>query len=190
MRARFPILVALALTQGGATECGQIIDDRGFDLWCGEELCNWTLEKGEVRRAPTWHDADSGVEMVGDDVAISQDTPVEDADGHCVRVTMVADVEESAEVRLAVDVNVDGTVESDERIPTSDWRKLTYLLRMPEGYQGVRFRLSKVGSGRAVLANIGAEIAEESACTSPALATAPPATTTCATVGLAGGRCQ
>lgn len=188
MRARFPMLLALALTQGGATECGQIIDDRGFDLWCGDALCNWTLEKGEVRRAPTWHDADSGVEMVGDDVAISQDTPVEDADGTCVRVTMVADVDESAEVRLAVDVYADGTVESDERVPTSDWRKLTYLLRMPDGYQGVRFRLSKVGSGRAVLANIGAEIAEDGACTTPPLAAARVAAT-CATVGLAGGRC-
>ena len=167
-------VVALALSQGGATECGQIIDDQGFDLWCGDHLCNWTLEKGEVRPAATWHADDSGVEMVGDDVAISQITPVEAPDGHCVRVTMVADVEESAEVRLAVDVFADGSVESDERIPTSDWRKLTYLLRMPEGYDGVRFRLSKRGSGRAVLANIGAEIADDELCTGDPLATSRP----------------
>jgi hypothetical protein len=168
------IVVVLAATQGGATSCGQIIDDQGFDLWCGEQLCRWELEKGAVQRAATWHDADSGVEMVGDDVAISQVTPVESADGHCVRVTMVADVEESAEVRLAVDVYGDGSVESDERIPTSDWRKLTYVLRMPDTYSGVRFRLSKRGSGRAVLANIGAEIVIDEACTSPPISASRP----------------
>lgn len=163
------LFAGLVLSQAGATECGQIIDDRGFDLWCGDQLCTWQLEKGEVRPAATWHAEDSGVEMVGDDVAITQMTAVAASDGTCVRFTLVADVTEAAEVRLQVDVFGDGSVESDERIPTSDWRKLTYLVRMPADYSGVRFRLSKAGSGRAVLANIGAEIADDAACTTPAL---------------------
>jgi hypothetical protein len=192
MRARIAggLVVVLALSQGGATKCGQVISNQGFDLWCGESLCEWVLEKGEVRPAPTWHGDDSGVEMVGDDVAISQLTPVVDADGRCVRMTMVADVEESAEVRLIVDVWGDDLIESDERIPTSDWRRLTYLLRMPPGYSGVRFRLTKRGGGRAVLANIGAEIADDELCTNPPIEVTRPVGAVCtADADCTGGQC-
>lgn len=174
MRARFPLLFAVALGTGGATECGQIVDDRGFDLWCGQTLCTWQLEKGDIAPAPTWHPDDLGVDMLGDDTAISQMTPVEASDGTCVRFTLVADVAEAAEVRLQMDVFGDGSVETDERIPTSDWRKLTYLVRMPADYSGVRFRLTKRGTGRAVLANIGAEIARDEDCTTDALTTTRP----------------
>src|SRR5262245_3401858 len=98
------IVIAGAVASGGATECGQIIDDRGFDLWCGDRLCVWQVDKGDVRRAATWHDEDAGVEMVGTDVAISQLTPVESSDGHCIRFTLVADIEETAEVHLELDI--------------------------------------------------------------------------------------
>jgi len=174
MRARFPLLFAVALGTGGATKCGQIVEDRGFDLWCGESLCTWTLEKGEIAPAATWHPDDLGVDMLGDDTAISQMTPVEASDGTCVRFTLVADVAEEAEVRLQMDVFGDGSFETDERIPTSDWRKLTYLVRMPADYSGVRFRLTKRGTGRAVLANIGAEIARNEDCTTDAVTTTRP----------------
>jgi hypothetical protein len=91
-----------------------------------------------------------------------------------VRFTLVADVAEDAEVRLQMDVFGDGSVETDERIPTSDWRRLTYLVRMPADYSGVRFRLTKRGTGRAVLANIGAEIAKTEECTTDAITTSRP----------------
>lgn len=158
------LVFVLAASQLGSTECGQVISDRGFDVWCGDRLCAWELEKGEIRPAPTWHEGDTGVELVGLDTAISQLAPAETSDGHCIRVTLVADVEESAEVRLQIDVYGDGTIESDDRIPTSDWRKLTYLMRLPDLYERVRFRLTKTGPGRAVLANIGAEIEIDEAC--------------------------
>src|SRR5262245_21518783 len=87
-------LIAGAFASGGATECGTVIDDSGFELWCDDHLCEWQLEKGDIARAPTWIDQDSGVEMVGDDVAIAQLTPVEFSDGHCIQFTLVADVEE------------------------------------------------------------------------------------------------
>lgn len=171
---RLGIAVALVLGAGGATECGQIVDDRGFDLWCGESLCTWVLEKGDIAPAPTWHPDDLGVEMVGDDTVIWQMTPVESRDGTCVRFELVADVAEDAEVRLQMDVFGDGSIEMDERIPTSDWRRLSYLVRMPGDYNGVKFRLTKRGTGHAVLANIGAEIARSEECTTPALTTVRP----------------
>ncbi|HVK71661.1 MAG TPA: hypothetical protein VM734_00010 [Kofleriaceae bacterium] len=168
------LLAAAALATGGATECGAVLDDSGFDLWCApDRLCAWQLDKGEVRRAPTWHRDDAGVELVGDDVAISQLSPIDGGDPACVRFTLVADVEETAEVFLDVDVYGDGTVEHSERIPTSDWRKLTYLLRMPERYEGARFRLRKRGSGRAVLANIGGETTADADCPGEAIPTGP-----------------
>ena len=187
---RVMFFVPIALAAGGATDCGQIVDDRGFDLWCGDTLCTWVLEKGDIAPAPTWHPDDRGVDMLGDDTAISQMTPVEASDGTCVRFTLVADVAEDAEVRLQMDVFGDGSIETDERIPTSDWRKLTYLVRMPADYSGVRFRLTKAGTGRAVLANIGAEIAGDEECTTPALAASRPDGAFCtADADCASGQC-
>ena len=154
------LLAGVAVTSGGATDCGQVIDDRGFDLWCGDRLCRWNLEKGQIAPVPTWHEGDHGVDLIGADVAISQLTEVASTDGTCVGFDLVADVAADAEVHLLVDVYGDGTIERDERIPTSAWRPVSFRLRMPGFYQGVRFRLTKVG-GHAVLANIGAAIAEE-----------------------------
>lgn len=161
-------VLAIAAGSGGATDCGQAIDDRGFDVWCGDTLCRWRVEKGDVARAATWHDGDSGVSLVGAEAAISQLTSLETEDGHCVKFSLVADVSEDAEVRLQMDVFGDGSNELDERIPTSDWSLLTYRVRMPDSYQGVRFRLVKRG-GDAVLANIGAEMIDDALCTGPAL---------------------
>jgi hypothetical protein len=162
------LFAAVALTSAGATDCGSVIDDPGFDVWCGDRLCRWDLEKGDIAKAATWHQSDNGVEMIGADVAISQLTEVDYRDGHCIRFDLIADVAEDAEVHLLVDIFGDGTVELDQRIPTSDWRALSFHMRMPDFYQGVRFRLSKRG-GHAVLANIGAEIAPAADCPGAAL---------------------
>ena len=48
-----------------------------------------------------------------------------------------------------------------ERLPTASWERLSYLVAMPERYQGITFRLRKEGGGRAVLAQIRAREAEE-----------------------------
>lgn len=165
-------VAAVAVTSGGATDCGQIIDDAGFDLWCGDRLCRWTLEKGAVEPASTWHDGDRGLAMIGADVAISQLTEVDAGDGHCVAFDLVADVADDAEVHLLVDVYGDGSIERDERIPASDWRPIGFRLRMPASYQGVRFRLTKLG-GHAVLANIGAEIVDDAECVGAAIDAGP-----------------
>lgn len=169
------VLGAAALASMGATDCGQIIDDSGFDLWCGADLCKWQVEAGEIRKVPTWHEGDAGVELLGAEAKISQLTDVNNFDGTCVRFEMVADVDESVDLRLQMDVWGDGTYEYDERIPSSDWRHLSYLVRLPATYDGVKFRLYKRGSGRTVLANISAEIAEDGECTTPPLVVTPPA---------------
>ena len=72
MRKHSFLFLLVVASQMGATKCGQVLRDPGFDLWCGDELCAWKVERGDVKRVATWHEADAGVELVGGDVAIEQ----------------------------------------------------------------------------------------------------------------------
>ncbi|HSK04233.1 MAG TPA: hypothetical protein VK932_23430 [Kofleriaceae bacterium] len=158
------LVLGLAGTQLGATDCGQVLRDPGFDLWCGEDLCSWKVVRGEVRRAPTWHARDAGVELVGPDAAISQLAPVNSGDGACIRFELVANVDEEAEAYLAVDVYGDGSIERRERLPASRWKPLSYNLAIKAPFDGIRFELSKQGAGAAVLGRIHAETTNGEGC--------------------------
>src|SRR4249919_3236940 len=161
MRKHSFLFLLVVASQMGATKCGQVLRDPGFDLWCGDELCAWKLERGDVKRVATWNDGDAGVELVGGDVAIEQLTPVNSGDGTCIRFDLVANVAENAEVYLNVDVEGDGTLEMHERIPTSHWQPLSYNFAVVAPFDGIRFEITKKGAGEAVLANIGAETAQD-----------------------------
>lgn len=141
--------------------CNDVLQDPGFDLWCGDSLCAWELESGAIEQVPTWHGSDSGVSMLGDEVAFSQY-----ADQHvsCLRFELIADVEETAEVTLQLDLDNDGAIEHEQRIPTSNWEQLSYLIDMPTTYRGILFRLHKRGSGRAILAEVAALSESSSEC--------------------------
>ncbi len=115
------------------------------------------------RVSPTWNEGDPGVELVGGDVAIEQLSPVDSADGTCLEFDLIANVDSDAQVTLDIDVFGDGSVEYTETIPTSSWAPLTFKLPIRGPYGGVRFELAKRGSGRAVLAQIGAKIADDCA---------------------------
>jgi hypothetical protein len=155
-----PILFLVAIaSQIGATDCGQVIRDSSFDLWCGEELCAWKVTRGEIKRVPTWNEGDSGVELVGADSAIQQLTPVNHGDGTCIKFHLVANVEENAEAFLDIDVEGDGTIERTERIPTAHWKPVSYNIAISPPFDGIRFEIRKSGAGHAQLANIGAETA-------------------------------
>src|ERR1700689_2726105 len=133
------IIVAAAATQLGSTDCGQVIRDSGFDLWCGDALCAWTTERGAILKVPTWNEGDPGVQFVGDDGAIEQLTPVDSSDGTCIEFDLIANIDDNAEVDLNIDVNGDGTVEQSERLPTSNWASLTYKIALRAPFAGVRF---------------------------------------------------
>lgn len=163
MRIHF-LLATIAASQLGATDCGQVLRDPGFDLWCGDKLCTWKIVRGDAMRVDTWHEGDSGVELVGDDAAIAQLSPVNHLDGTCIRFDLVANVDERAEAFLNIDVYGDGSIDRAERIPTSKWKALSFLLRFGPPYTGVRFELAKRGPGKAVLANISAEVRPAAEC--------------------------
>lgn len=160
MRTTHLLVAVLAASQAGATECGTVTRDPGFDLWCGESLCAWKLERGSVARAPTWHDGDLGVEL-RDAAAIEQFTPVNSADGTCIRFDLVADVAETAQVELAVDIYGDGTVEQTYPLPTARWQPVSFRFAVKAPYTGVRFELAQRGPGHAVIARMKAAIAED-----------------------------
>jgi hypothetical protein len=159
------LLAAVAASQLGADGCpGQLIDDRGFDLWCGDQLCSWQLDRGEIARVPTWHRGDDGVALLGPDTEISQVAGNGIETIFCIRFTTIARVEETALVTLGIDLDADGTVDHTERIPTSDWAPITFLLPV-EPTTTVRFVLGRTGLGEAVLANVGAQKALLQDCT-------------------------
>ncbi|CAN5457656.1 hypothetical protein BH11MYX1_BH11MYX1_40190 [soil metagenome] len=161
MRTSRLIFAVVAISQMGATDCGNALDDPGFDVWCGENLCSWKLERGLVVKVPTWNEGDPGVELLLDGTAIEQLSPVDSHDGSCLEFDMIANIEENAQVALNVDVFGDGTIEYTETIPTSRWAPLAFKLPIAGTYRGIRFELTKAGTGRAVLAQIGAKLATD-----------------------------
>lgn len=179
-------LATVFLTQSGYNECtGDVLHDPGFDIWCGDELCSWEIEKGDVRKVSTWHDNDPGVDLLGEDAAISQRSENPPVD--CLRFQLVADVAEDATVTLEMDLDDDGTVEYERAIPTSRWAELIYLVEI-EGHDDIRFRLRKTGPGRAVLAQIRA--VDNPECGGDAVTTARPLGADCASIHAMGRGCE
>jgi hypothetical protein len=96
MRILSSCIVVVAASQLGATDCdGGITRDPGFDLWCGDALCAWKIERGEIRPAPTWHREDTGVELIDPGTAIEQFSPVDSRDGTCIRFDLISDTAET-----------------------------------------------------------------------------------------------
>ncbi len=156
-------LSVVYVTQSGYDACtGDLLHDSGFDMWCGEQLCSWKVERGEAVQAPTWHDSDLGVDMVGD-VVLTQRADIDERIAPCVRFELVADIAEDATVTLGMDLLGDGELDYERQLPTSSWAPLVYLVRMPTRYQGIVFRLEKTG-GHAVLAQMRARTVEVEAC--------------------------
>jgi Cys-rich repeat protein len=156
------------LLLSGYSSCDPIIQNNGFDLWCGDTLCSWEVEDGDIERVPTWHERDYGVSLLGDGVAISQLSDITGEDVTCLRFSLLADIDVTATVMLQMDLYDDGVIDYERPIPASDWAPIAYVVTLPDDYQGIRFRITKTGTGRAVLAQIVAE--DFKTCTEPPLA--------------------
>ncbi len=130
-----------------------VVDDAGFQLWCGETLCVWTLEEGEIDKVSTWHDHDYGVELVGAPVLLSQDAR---ASAQCVRLETVSDVDASAVVTVEIDTDGDGESDHVVPVPPTDGyesRSVEVVLDLPPKPDTVYY-VRKSGEGRAVLARL------------------------------------
>ncbi len=139
-----------------AEECGKThyISDSGFDLWCGETLCSWYLEEGSVAQVGSWHKADYAVELVGDNVTISQVSTRSAT--QCVRFEVLANIDENARVFIEMDFFDDGVVDYSRELGHVKWEQLVHSVAVPATWDSVRFTLRKDGPGRARLAQIEA----------------------------------
>ena len=136
-------------TCGGGSD---LLMDSGFDLWCGDTLCSWELDEGEIAKASTWHARDLAVDLKSETVQLSQ--RFDGLSVLCMEFSFVADVDASAHVWIGIDFLGDGTIPIQERIPVSNWQRLSYKVRGPGWSGGARFIIRKESGGRAVLAQM------------------------------------
>jgi hypothetical protein len=169
-RSRRFSLAALALALASvllAAGCDHdLIDDATFRLGCGDSLCAWSLDAGHVRRAPTWHKNDHGVELVDTPTTISQ---VLKDTARCLKFTTVADVDASAQVTVGIDINSDGELDYEQPIAAVGFREVKTEVTAPRTPSLImpRISITKKGHGKAVLAQIRLQGNDD--CTAPAL---------------------
>lgn len=159
MRIPFSLAAIAYLTVTGAA-C-PLDDDPGFDDWCGDQLCHWTLVDGQIAKAPTWHDRDYGVELVGAQVALRQQPDISSVS--CLEFKVIADIDPAASVFLELDFRADGTIDYRERLPSARWQPLSFLVTAPSWYDKVALTIRKESDGHAVLARL--ELGDGSGCT-------------------------
>lgn len=162
-------LLALLVTLG-CSDSGRENDaliDPSFDDWCERNLCDWTTRQGRIEPATTWHVSDLGVSFVETPTEISQLLEKEVEVGGCLLFDTIADVAPEADVSILLDFNDDGFQEEEQRITGVRWRSVTFPVRTPVAYQGLRVSVIKRGAGRAILALM--RIIPQSNCTSAAL---------------------
>lgn len=157
--SRLALLSFVALGGMGATQScsGDLLGDPSFDLWCGPDLCSWDIETGAVEKVATWHASDSGASLVGGVVAISQFSDATASDADCIRFSLTADVEPGAQLSVEMDFFDDGSIEVSHPMASDDFNEVSYTVNPPEDFDGIRFRVRKVGEARAVLAQIRAQ---------------------------------
>ena len=165
------ILPLLMGSEGGCSD-PPILNNNGFDLWCGGSLCYWTVEEGDVAPVPTWHADDRGVELIGESATISQLGDTSER-FKCVSFRLLADIDPQTRVRLEIDVHDDGTPDWQQTLPVARWSPFEYLLWVPSesDTDAVRFRITKRGPGYAALAQVAVDRA--SGCTNLPADTGP-----------------
>lgn len=146
---------------------GDVLSDPNFHIWCGESLCSWKTDVGSVRRVPTWHPNDFGVELVDAPTQISQETT---EGSECMVFSAVADVDARAQVKVQVDFTLDGTPDFEVPIAETHWRPAKTIIHAPPGHGTTfRFILRKEGEGHAALAEMRLQRADASECSAPAI---------------------
>ena len=148
-----------------ANQCEEpLVKDSGFDLWCGDTLCDWQVDEGSVAKVPTWNERDYGVALSGSTARISQLLPDTSADLSCIHFDLLANVDPSVTVVLALDFD-DGGFEHMETLPSGAWTPLSYHVTAPSYFRSLRVSITKQGDGQAALAQISAS--KSSDCTAP-----------------------
>ncbi len=148
----------------GSSSVPPLLEDPSFDLWCGDELCSWEVEQGNISQVPTWHSGDHGVGLHSDPTILSQHSPGSDEDTDCILFTLMVDSDPGVTVQLELDFQDDGLTEYAHPIPSTDWETFSYYIRPPSWFDHLRFRIRKTGTGNATVAQIAADRADGDLC--------------------------
>jgi hypothetical protein len=160
MRTRTIIEIALSIagiTMLSGSGCNDdLLADPGFDIWCGDQLCTWEIERGKVGKAATWDAMDEGAALAGPRAAISQYAPIDEHDATSICFSLLADRDDGASLYLELDFGDDGVIEYGYAIPSDDWQLVALHAAAPRHYTGVRIRVIKEGWHRGVIAQVRA----------------------------------
>lgn len=159
MRSRFLVAATVAWVTLTGFSCElDVVEDPGFQFWCGDQLCEWRLAVGEIERVPTWHDHDYAVELVGAPVHLEQ--RFASSVSGCVLVELIADVEPDAAVTIAIDEDGDLRPEWVAEVDRTGFRRMSWQIEIdvtgpntagiPVGHTIIR----KDAEGRAVLSQL------------------------------------
>jgi hypothetical protein len=148
-RAALLLLAAAAL---GADCEGNVVQDPTFRDWCGDALCDWTLDSGRIQRVPTWNADDFGVSFLDPGTQISQVTS--ESQATCLLFKTVADIDPAAQMTLLVDFGNDGHIDFQAPLGATDWHEVQAEISAPPQYTGITFHVRKEGTGTAVLAEM------------------------------------
>jgi hypothetical protein len=145
------------LTFVGEDCTGVAVEDPSFRMWKSDtELAAWDVTTGNIRKAPTWDDADPGVELVATPTEMSQHLSGTAA---CVQVTIMGLVEDDARLTFGTSSTVN--------VPSLQWSKFTGYVSMVastdpdtgEVRSSPSLKIRKNGPGRVILSSIDAKSA-------------------------------
>lgn len=145
------LVVVSALLSLAVTCESDLIEDPGFQLWCGQRLCAWDLEQGEIRKVSTWHTNDYGVDLVGSPVLLSSPAL---RGSSSVRVEVVSKIQNGARVTVEIDQDGNGTIDWSQAVPPSDdFVSRSWIASGRLEGSGVYY-VRKSGEGEAVIARL------------------------------------
>jgi hypothetical protein len=167
-RFQLCLAAAVALLFSAGWTCGpSITKNPGFDLWCGNTLCAWTVDQGEIARVATWHRSDYGVELRGNPVVMSQLVEKNAQSGMCHKFIVQAQRDPDADLSLQMDFFDDGKTDFSRSLNGANWARYEYYVIAPVSMADVRVRITKTGTGNAILSLIRLEGGTADECTGP-----------------------
>ncbi|HVH46749.1 MAG TPA: hypothetical protein VM925_30615 [Labilithrix sp.] len=150
--------MAVMLTFLGDDCSGVSVEDPSFRLWTSDtSLSAWDVTAGSIRKAPTWSEADPGVEFVETPTAIAQKLTSSAA---CAKVVVMGKVDENADLEILA-----GNL-SSFKVPKLDWAEYVDYLSIPAVYDadagsawytptsGAVLKIRKNGPGKVILSKI------------------------------------
>ena len=121
-----------------------------------------TSSTARSAKAPTWHERDYGVELVGPQRDAGPADPTSARSPAWSSRSSPTSIP-PRRVYLELDFRADGTTEYSEQIPSAQWQPLTFLVNAPTWYDAVALTIRKESDGHAVLARL--ELGDGQGCT-------------------------